>query len=188
MRNPDNLSSPRLQRIQRVSARIATACGVLMIALPALLMTLSLFLPEFLAMQNAARQMGVEADEISGLARFASFAAMVIGSAPLLWGLWVLRRLFQSYAAGDVFTPMAAQRLKHVAYALLALIIARPIGGALFGLALSIDTVKQGGQGHLMIAFGSTEIWLGLAGATVLVIAWIMGEAAALADENKSFV
>lgn len=185
MPDPD---STRLARIQRVSARIVTACGVLMVVLPVFLLTAALAWPEFLAMQNAARQIGIEADEISGLARLASFAAMVIGSAPLLWGLWVLRRLFQSYAAGDVFTPAAAQHLKYAAYALLALIVTRPIGGALFGLALSIDTVKQGGQGHLMIAFGSTEVWLGLAGAIVLVIAWIMGEAAAMAEENKAFV
>ncbi|MDG2319688.1 MAG: hypothetical protein P8L79_05470 [Rhodospirillaceae bacterium] len=56
-------------------------------------------------------------------------------------------------------------------------------------MALSIDTVKQTeGQGHLVVAVGSTEIWLGLAGTMILVIAWIMGEAAKLADENKSFV
>ncbi len=188
MSTPDNLSSTRLQRIQRVSGRIATACAVLMIALPALLLTLSLFLPEFLAIQSAARRLGVQADEISWLARFASFVAMTIGSAPLLWGLWIMRRLFQNYARGTVFSTEAADQLKRVAYALFALIAARPIGGALFGLALSIDVVQQGGQGQLMLAVGSTEVWLALAGSMVLVIAWIMGEAAALADENKSFV
>ena len=179
----------RLHRIQRVSAGIASACGVLLIAFPILLFCVALLLPEMLAAQNVARQMGVQADQISLLARVASFGAMIVGSSPLLWGLWILRRLFQGYATGDVFTPAAAEQLRKGAYALLALILARPIGGALFSLALSIDTVKQPeGQGHLVVGFGSTEVWLALAGAMVLVIAWIMGEAAAMAEENQSFV
>ena len=191
-----NEPSPRLARIQRLSGRITLACAILLVILPALLFGLTLFLPEFLAIQSVARQMGVQAEDISLLARLASFAAMMVSSVPLLWGLWILKNLFQGYAIGEVFTQTAAEQLKKVAYALLALIVARPVGGALFSLALSIDTIKQPeGQGHLFVAFGSTEVWLGLAGAVVLVIAWIMGEAAAmaeenvaLADENKSFV
>ncbi len=184
-----NEPSPRLARIQLFSGRIAFTCGVLFVALPILLLGLALFLPEFLAIQAVARQMGVQAEDISLLARIASFGAMIVSSAPLIWGLWILRQLFQVYASGAVFTQIAAEQLKKVAYALLALIVARPFGYALFSLALSIDTVRQpGGQGHLVIPIGSTEVWLGLAGVIVLVNAWIMGEAAALAEENKSFV
>jgi signal transduction histidine kinase len=183
------VTNPRLARIAKVSRIIATVCGILLVLFPVLIGSLTFFWQEFLAIQHAARQMGVKADEISFLARLASLGAMLVGSAPLLWGLWILRQLFLEYAAGAVFTQSAADLLKRVAYALLALIIARPVGGALFSLALSIDTVKApGGQGHLAIMVGSTEVWLGLAGSMVLVIAWIMGEAAKLADENKSFV
>lgn len=185
MSSPDN---PRLERIQRVSGRIATACGVLLIAFPLLMIGMSLVWPEFLAIQSAARQLGVQADEISWLARIASSGAWLVSFGPLLWGLWIMRRLFQSYARGAVFSKEAADQLKRVAYAVFALILARPIGGALFSLSLSIDVVKHGGQGQLMLSVGSTEVWLALAGSMVLVIAWIMGEAAALADENKSFV
>ena len=180
---------PRLARIQRLSGRIAATCGILFVIFPILMLGLSLFLPQFLAIQNVARQMGVQAEDISLVARIASFGAIIVSSAPLFWGLWILKHLFQGYAEGAVFTSAAAEQLKKVAHALLALIIASPVGHALFSLALSIDTVRQPeGQGHLVIAVGSTEVWLGLAGAMVLVIAWIMGEAAALAEENKSFV
>lgn len=183
------MTNPRLARIAKVSRIIAAVCGILLVLFPLLIGGLTFFWQEWIAMQSAARQMGIEADEISLLARLASFGAMLVGSAPLLWGLWILRQLFLSYADGSVFSQDAARQLKRVAYALLALVIARPVGNALFSLALSIDTVKlPDGQGHLIIPMGLTEVWLGLAGSMVLVIAWIMGEAAKLADENKSFV
>ncbi len=66
------------------------------------------------------------------------------------------------------------------------MILIRPLGNALFSLALSIDMPE--GQKHLVFRLGSDEVWIGLTGAMVLVTAWIMGEAAAMAEENKSFV
>jgi len=44
------------------------------------------------------------------------------------------------------------------------------------------------GNHQLTLAFGSHELWLIFAGVVLMVIAWIMGEAALLAEENKSFV
>lgn len=182
-------SSPRLARIASVSRIIAAICGFLLILFPIGLASLSFFWLEFLAMQSAAQQMGIQAEDISLLSRTAAYGAIMVQTAPLLWALWALRRLFEGYAAGAVFTTEAARYLKQVAFALLSILLVRPLGGALFSLALSIDTTKApGGQGHLILAFGSTEVLIGLAGAMVLVITWIMGEAAAMAEENQSFV
>lgn len=191
-----SLSSQRLDRISRVSKVIVLLCGFFLVLFPVGLAGLSFFWLKFLAMQNAAQQMGIRADEISLLARTAAYVAIMVQTAPLLWALWALRRLFKGYAAGAVFTTDAARYLKMVALALLSTIIVRPLGGGLFSLAMSIDTVAQpNGQGHFVLMFGSTEVLIGLAGAMVMVIAWVMGEAAALekanaalAEENKSFV
>lgn len=189
-------SKHRFERISHVSKIIAVLCGFFLILFPVGLAGLSFFWLEFLAMQGAARQMGIVAEEISLLARAAAYLAIMVQTAPLLWALWALRRLFDGYAAGAVFTTDSARYLKMVALALLSTIIVRPIGGGLFSLAMSIDTVAQpDGQGYFVLMIGSTEVLIGLAGAMVLVIAWIMGEAAALeeanatlAEENKSFV
>lgn len=184
-----SLSPQRFERISRVSKVIVLLCGFFLILFPLGLAGLSFFWLKFLAMQNAAQQMGIKADEISLLARTAAYAAIMVQTAPLLWALWALRRLFDGYAAGAVFTTDAARYLKIVALALLSTVIVRPLGGGLFSLAMSIDTIaKPEGQGHFVLMFGSTEILIGLAGGMVLVIAWVMGEAAALAEENKSFV
>ncbi len=181
--------SPRLIRITQVSQIIAAICGILFVVFPIGLAGLCFFWVKFLAMQNAAQQMGVQADDISVLAKTAAYGAVMVQTAPLLWALWALRRLFMGYATGAVFTADAARQLKFVAVALISTVIVRPLGIGLFSLALSLDTVKTpGGQGHLILMFGSTELLIGLAGVMILVIAWVMGEAAALAEENRSFV
>lgn len=185
MANP----TARLARIMKVSRVIAFLCGFLFVLFPIGLAGLSFLWLEFLAMQSAARQMGIQAEDISVLARTAAYGAIMVQTAPLLLALWALRRLFEGYSSGAVFTINAARQLKLVAFALISTVIVRPAGVGLFSLALSIDTVNTpGGQGHLILMFGSTEVLIGLAGAMVLVIAWIMGEAAAMAEENKSFV
>lgn len=184
-----SLSPQRLERISRVSKVIVLLCGLFLFLFPVGLAGLSFFWLKFLAMQNAAQQMGIKADEISLLARTAAYAAIMVQTAPLLWALWALRRLFKGYAAGAVFTTDSARYLKMVAWALLSTMVVRPLGGGLFSLAMSIDTVAQpDGQGYFALMFGSTEVLIGLAGGMVLVIAWVMGEAAAMAEENKSFV
>ena len=179
-------SSERLDRITKVSRGIATACGLLFLLLPVFLAVISLGFPHFLLLQSAARQFNLQVDDLSVLTKLAAYGAMMVQSLPMLFALWVLRKLFQGYATGRVFTVEAAKRLKQAAFALLSMVVMTPVGGALFSLALSIATPP--GQNKLVLGIGSPQVWIGLAGAMVLVTAWIMGEAAALAEENKSFV
>ena len=179
-------SELRLARITRISRIIATLCGILTVLLPLGLAVYVLGFGDMLAKHPQAIQMGLTTGTLSSLAKAAALAALLIGSLPAIFMLYNLRKLFQSYARGTFFTVCAANRLKAAAVALLAMVVARPLTGALLSLALSIDL--PAGQKQLVLNFGSTEIWIGLAGGMVLVTAWIMGEAAALAEENRSFV
>lgn len=179
-------SPNRLARITTVSQKIATACGIFMVLLPAGLAVYVFGFFELLSYHPHIAPMDIPEDGLSPIARIALYAAMLVGTTPALYSLSKLRHLFSGYASGTVFSVEAANHLKAVAIALLAMVIVRPISGMLISLAISID-LPPGGRA-LVITFGSTELWIGLAGAMVLVTAWIMGEAAELADENKSFV
>ena len=179
-------SDLRLARITRISRIIAILCGVFTVLLPLGLAVYVVGFGDMLAKHPQVIQMGLTADTLSAMAKAAALGALLIGTLPAIFMLHNLRRLFESYAAGTFFTVCAANRLKAAAVALLAMVVARPITGALLSLALSIDLPP--GQKQLVVNFGSTEIWIGLAGGMVLVTAWIMGEAAALAEENRSFV
>lgn len=193
MSNSTDRLAGRLGRITTVSQKIAAACGIFMVLLPAGLAVYVFGFFELLSYHPHIAPMDIPEGGLSSVARTALYAAIFVGMVPALYALSKLKDLFSGYASGAVFSIEAANRLKAVAIALLAMVLIRPISGMLVSLAISID-LPPGGRA-LVITFGSTELWIGLAGAMVLVTAWIMGEAAALekanaalADENKSFV
>ncbi len=179
-------SPNRLDRIATVSQKIAAACGIFMMLLPAGLAVYVFGFFELLSYHPHIAPMDIPEDGLSPLSGAAVYAAMLVGTVPPLFALSHLRQLFSGYATGAVFTVAAARHLKVVASALIAMVLIRPVSGILISLAISID-LPPGGRA-LVVTFGSTEIWIGLAGVMVLVTAWIMGEAATMAEENKSFV
>lgn len=179
-------SLARLARITSVNHKISVACGIFMVLLPAGLAVYVFGFFELLSYHPHIAPMDLPADGLSRMAQTALYAALLVGTAPAQFALSQLRHLCSGYANGAVFTVAAAQCLKAVATVLLVLVLIRPVSGMLISLAISID-LPPGGRA-LVVTFGSTELWIGLAGVMVLVTAWIMGEAATMADENKSFV
>jgi hypothetical protein len=113
-------------------------------------------------------------------------AALWVVSLPGLFGLWQLKRLFESYARGEVFTAAAARRLRRCGYALIITGAESPFGSLLLSAALSLDLPP--GRGSLVVTISSNDLLLALIGGVVLVISQVMVEAARIAEDNAGFV
>jgi hypothetical protein len=164
-------------------ARLITAVFWL---LPPGLALYVLLMPEQLTHHPAIAMAGFAAGPLSATATAAVIAALWIVSAPVLWGLWELKRLFEDYAAGAVFTVGAAQRLRRCGYAVMLAAARTVVGGVLMSAALSLD--RPPGARALVVSFSSDDIALLLIGGILLVIARVMEEAARIAAENAAFV
>ncbi|WP_246678429.1 MULTISPECIES: hypothetical protein [unclassified Mesorhizobium] len=57
---------------------------------------------------------------------------------------------------------------------------------AAMSVLLTLDA--PAGQHRLTLSFGSDTVLMLLAAGTIAVIAWVMAEATALAEENQQFV
>lgn len=103
-----------------------------------------------------------------------------------MWALWALRRLFQLYARGSVFSPEALTALNHAAVALFASVIVAFAMQAPISLALTWSL----GWHHreMSLSFGSGDVATLFMAGVVLVIARVMAEAQRVADENAKFV
>jgi len=175
--------SSHISRLSKPMARLVTAAFWLLV--PALALYVILF-PDQLADRPGLTAAHFPAGPLSAPATAAAIAALVIISAPTLWGLWELKRLFEGYAAGAIFTIGAALRLRACGYAVLLSAAKTGVGSVLLSLALSIDRPQNARA--LVVSFSSDDLALLLIGGIVLVIARVMEEAARIADENAAFV
>ncbi len=123
---------------------------------------------------------------ITPVKRAGLLALMAVPLAAVLFGLWHVRLLFGTYARGEVFTAAAARHIRMTGLAMAANALAAIIAHSLGSVLLTYDNAP--GARQFSIALGSDTYLLFLTGGLLIVIGWIMGEAARLADENRQIV
>ncbi len=104
----------------------------------------------------------------------------------LVYAMWRISRLFACYERGRIFAPAAARHIRAAGAALAA-------NG---GLSVPVHTLavlllthdNAPGKRMLTIEVSSTSYATLLFGGLLIVIGWVMHEAARVADENRQFV
>ncbi len=124
--------------------------------------------------------------ELTPLAYWGSLVASSLPFALGLAALVVTRRLFLGYARGEIFTAQAARRLGSLGTLLLAGVGAGVVARTLAVLALTWENPP--GQRQLAISFDSQDFGLAVLALLLMVVAWVLGEAARLAEENRQFI
>lgn len=120
------------------------------------------------------------------LAYWGSFAAAALPLVPGLAALWVARRLFLGYAQGEIFSARSARRLGSIGCLLLIAVVGGILSRTLAVLALTWENPP--GERQLAITLGSQDFGLAVLALLLMVVGWILGEAARLADENRQFI
>lgn len=123
---------------------------------------------------------------VTPIKRAGLLALMAVPLAAVLFGLWHVRLLFGTYERGEIFTIRAARHIRLAGLALAVNAIAAVIVHPVASVLLTYDNAP--GARQLSLALGSDTYMLLLAGGLLIVIGWIMGEAARLADENRQII
>lgn len=183
--SPDTVRQARLDRIQSFSRLLAWSCGSL-----AILLTTGLLLFWSAASTGSlAAGAQIPAEWLADLGigrRAAGFAISFIPLACLVAALLAARRCFRIFATGEFFNHQAANGLKGFAVGLLASALLKPVSGAALSVLLSLDA--PAGQHRLALGIDSDTILMVLGAGIIAVIAWVLAEASALAEENAAFV
>jgi hypothetical protein len=181
----DAADTKRRRRIRRWGqwmARICLATGLLLVAggLGYWLMTpaADLFGEAGLPVERAR--------EVGPIVRFSGFLLSMIPVAVLVYGLINARRCFAGFAAGEFLSLAAADRLRNFAIAVAASSLLEPLSGGALSVLLSINGLS--GPRTLRLEIGSETLIMMIFAGTVAIIAWLMAEAAGLAEENEQFV
>ena len=124
--------------------------------------------------------------EISPRARLLGLLVLCLPLAVFLYGLNEMRLLFAQYATGDVLTVGAAHRLKLIAWAtVIGAVLRAPTRAGLY-LALSIDQMDL--PPRLPVRINAADFTFLLFGLLLLAVAWVMAEAARIAEDHRQII
>lgn len=175
-----------LQRVRRISAALVWACRALMWVVPlALVGFWTWSAPEGLANQaNLAPNMLMA--PLQTWQRVAAAAVMAVPLVLLLLGVRRAQTCFALFAQGEVFSSRTTALLRQfagwVAAAALATILASTV------VSVLLTVTNPPGLRQLAIGVGSNHVFTLFFAATVWLMAAVIGQGQALAEENQRFV
>jgi hypothetical protein len=173
----------RLIRLSRVMSWLTT----LGIGLIAVLLLVGVVHPGW--MRNIAlAKLGAAgiALPITPLGQALAGVVLLVPVGVMLYGLLAVRRLFQAFARGEIFSANTARQLQIFAATVLLQCPLGPLTSAGFSAALSVGNPP--GERAIMIAFSMNDYFALIIGGVLFAAATIMREGARIADENASFV
>jgi hypothetical protein len=113
--------------------------------------------------------------------------ALIVQTLPLvlvLYALYQAYQLFAGYRCGEVLTIRAADRLRHISYAMLAVAVTVPLLAAALSLALTWNS----GKWHLALPLSGSDYFAAALAGLLLALAHVLTEAAKIARENSEIV
>jgi len=104
----------------------------------------------------------------------------------VLYVLWNVRLLFECYGRGEVFSAEPANYIRKVGMAMVANVFVSVFIRSMGSVLLTFD--NPAGSKQLSISLSGDIYLLLLMGGLLIVIGWVMQEAARISEENRQFI
>lgn len=117
-----------------------------------------------------------------------NFGFVVIRSLPslaLLASFIFIRRIFTIFSTGEFFTVATARNLKFFSISIIIFGLIRPLAYIEKDLIIRLEEAKSMEYYLEIPDAGGSFLFLGF---SLLIISWVMGEAARLAEDNRSII
>lgn len=190
MSNSDHTANlgrtPNLERIKRVSRWVRALCTFGIVATPIVAAGVWATFGQWAASVPVVARFGPFPEPMPELPPILAFAATMVPGGISMLALARLRRLFGLYAEGLIFTAENARHLRGFAAWVMALAVARPLSSGLVSGALT--SANPPVQRAIAIDLSSADLATLFVGLVFLVIAWVLDEGRALADDNAQIV
>lgn len=186
---PSNATTPaahQLARVRRLSSWMGWACLSLIGVLPLMLVVYwaNTTAPE-LAVQGNLPNTAIQAP-LQVWQRWSCGLVTAVPLGMMLMGLWQARRCFVQFADGHVFTAQATAHLRRFAGWVVGAALATIVAGAITSVLLTLHNPP--GMRHLAVGVSSSQVLTLFFAAVVWLMADIIGQGQALAEENDAFV
>ena len=173
-------------RIRRLSRLLAAACLALIVGL-ALAVPIAWALADVSVLASQAHLNPADIQAAPQLwQRLLGAAITSVPVALLSMGLWQARRCFLGFKRGQVFTAQAVQCLRRFAAWVMGSAVAAIVAAPLLSVVLTLGNAP--GERQLVVGVGSDFPLTLLFAAIVWLMAAVIDQGMALADENAAFV
>lgn len=117
---------------------------------------------------------------------FLGFIISLLPAAVAMYGLTQLRKLFQLYSTGSVFTAANYICIRNLSLALLLWTPVRMVFDALLSVAFTAG--NEPGERFIAVGVQEPELTAIFLGLSFLVISWVMSEACKLREDSEGIV
>lgn len=179
-------TSPPTQRIQRLSRVLSHACLGLIVLLPLAVGLYWAWADASVLAVRANLPTNAVAAPLQSWQRLVGALLTESMLAFLLLGLWQARRCFQQFASGQIFTGAAVQCLRHFAGWTLASVVAGMLSSTAISVVLTLGNPP--GLRHIAIGVSSDQLFTVFFATLVWLMAAVIGQGQALAEENANFI
>lgn len=176
----------RPEDLQTLSRLLATACLALIITLPILVALYWLWADAgTLAVHSNLSPSAIQGELLSWQRMVGGLLAE-IPLVLLLLGVWEARRCFLLFATGQIFTATAVNCLRRFAGWALASAMAAIVAGVVSSVVMTLNNPE--GMRYLAVGIGSDQFFLALFAGMVWLMAGVISQGQALAEENATFI
>lgn len=182
----------RLARIRKLSAFMKWAVSLVLVAIILLggLVVVELTLPTELLLSPDETfdfaEVERRLDEVPYLQRLGIAALFGIAVALLSLAVWNIRQVFKRFQAMEFFSPKTLANVISIGVWLIVFAIFDLISDPIGSVILTYDFPP--GERLVEITLDGAEIFCLVLGTLMLLLGWILREAALIADENRQFV
>jgi Protein of unknown function (DUF2975) len=178
-------SSPELKKIRNASKKLAFICLWALIVLPTLVPFVWLGDTSALAQRANIAPSAIQ-NPLQTWQRIVGIFLTEIPVVLMCLGLYQVRKCFQGFAKGEVFTHDASGHLKRFSVWMMRSAIAALVVGALLSSLLTLGNTP--GQRVVAIGVSTEQLLLLFFSCVVWLMAEIIHQGQALAQENSSFI
>lgn len=111
---------------------------------------------------------------------FLGFAGSMISVSILIWGLFILVKLFRLYEQNKIFTVANVRCYRKLGYVAFIFVPAKVASNTCIGVVLTLTQEQQ----RLQISFSSNELSILIISGLILLISWVMEEGRKLQTEQ----
>ncbi len=177
--------SENINRIQRVSGTFRLLFTVLIFCIP--IITLLYWLFFNVLPVGFTTDLPVVVNQTLPLKTLVlAFLISLIPAFVAIYGMINLQKLFTLYEKAIVFSGQNVKCFRHLGYALIYWVLANLVFTILISIVLTVN--NSPGERMIVAQFGISDIGTLIIGAVIILVSWVMDEAAKLEDEQAHTV